>query len=71
MPTRIGIDMRNDRRGSAWSGGGGIRGPGRRIRSCSRGNVWTVGRGGPNVAIAFENLFGGNFGTVVEKGRII
>lgn len=31
----------------------------------------TVSGGRPNVPIAFENLFGGNFGTVVEKGRII
>ena len=59
--------MRDDRRGSAWCGGGGIGGSGRGISSCGRVDDWTVGGGRSNIAIAFENLFRGNFGTVVEE----
>jgi len=63
------VDVRDDGSGGAGGVGGGVFGGGGRVGGLG-GDLGAVGGGGGDVAVAFEDFFGGDVGGVVEEGGV-
>jgi len=64
------VDVRDDGSGGAGGVSGGVFGGGGRVGGLG-GDLGTVGGGGADVAVAFEDFFGGDIGGVVEERGVI